>query len=233
MAKIYSLVVENDRCCGSETLLFYTEAERNARALAIVTEEWDADLGPMPDDWREAYEAANGAVKPGRKAKLSQDVTISDDAAERFAETFSVAARKAFGLDRMAISRATLGNMRQNLVIALVTVAGLVAFCAGAATAYAFYDVRPETFFTTQKSRTEKIETRMKIMTESQTATIYVLKCHKGRRLIHSAWAAHLQIEMETASATESICAQRPRRVQFQIPSDKAAQLGTATWMMC
>jgi hypothetical protein len=73
----------------------------------------------------------------------------------------------------------------------------------------------------------------MKIMTESQTDMIYVLKCHKGRLQIHSAWAAHLQIEMETASATESICAQRPRRVQFQIPSDKAAQLGTATWMMC
>lgn len=55
MAKIYSLVAENDS--GSETLIFYTEAERNARALAIVAEEWDADLGPMPDDWWEAYEA--------------------------------------------------------------------------------------------------------------------------------------------------------------------------------
>lgn len=55
MAKIYSLVAENDG--GAETLIFYTEAERDARALAIVAENWDADLGPMPGDWWEAYEA--------------------------------------------------------------------------------------------------------------------------------------------------------------------------------
>ena len=36
------------------------------------------------------------------------------------------------------------------MTLMLVTVAGLVAFCAGAATAYAFYDVRPETFFNMQ-----------------------------------------------------------------------------------
>ncbi len=36
------------------------------------------------------------------------------------------------------------------MTLMLVTVAGLVAFCAGAATAYAFYDVRPDTFFNMQ-----------------------------------------------------------------------------------
>lgn len=57
--------------------------------------------------WREIYEAAKGTVKRGRPSKLSQVVTFSeDDLAERFAASFSEAARKAFGLDRMAISRA-------------------------------------------------------------------------------------------------------------------------------
>lgn len=56
--------------------------------------------------WREIYEATRGTVKRGRPSKLSQVVTISeDDPAERFAASFSEAARKAFGLDRMAISR--------------------------------------------------------------------------------------------------------------------------------
>lgn len=56
--------------------------------------------------WREIYEAAEGDVRRGRKAKLSQVDTISQDAAERFAASFSEAARNALGVDRMAISRA-------------------------------------------------------------------------------------------------------------------------------
>lgn len=56
--------------------------------------------------WREVYEAVSGAVKRGRPSKLSQPVTISDEAAEQFAASFSEAARKALGIDRMAISRA-------------------------------------------------------------------------------------------------------------------------------
>lgn len=58
--------------------------------------------------WREAYEAANGAVKRGRPGKLSQVATISDEVTGRFAESFSEAARKALGLNRDAISRAML-----------------------------------------------------------------------------------------------------------------------------
>lgn len=56
--------------------------------------------------WREIYEAAAGAVKRGRPSKLSQLVTISEEAAEQFAASFSDAARKALGIDRMAVSRA-------------------------------------------------------------------------------------------------------------------------------
>ncbi|MBX3580790.1 MAG: ParB N-terminal domain-containing protein [Rhizobiaceae bacterium] len=60
--------------------------------------------------WREIYEATHGTVTKGRKAKLSQVATISgtaaDDGAERFATSFSEAARRALGVNRDAISRA-------------------------------------------------------------------------------------------------------------------------------
>lgn len=56
--------------------------------------------------WREIYEAARGPVKAGRRSKSSQVVTISEDGGERFAASFSEAARKALGIDRMAVSRA-------------------------------------------------------------------------------------------------------------------------------
>jgi len=56
--------------------------------------------------WREIYEAAHGTVQRGRKAKLLQVETISDEAAERFATSFSEAARKALGVDRVAVHRA-------------------------------------------------------------------------------------------------------------------------------
>lgn len=55
--------------------------------------------------WREAYEAANGAVTRGRK-KLSQVATNTEDQAEAFAASFSEAARKALGVNRDAVSRA-------------------------------------------------------------------------------------------------------------------------------
>lgn len=56
--------------------------------------------------WREIYEATSGTVKRGRPSKLSQVATISDDHAERFAASFSEAARKTLGLNRDAVSRA-------------------------------------------------------------------------------------------------------------------------------
>lgn len=56
--------------------------------------------------WREAYEAAQGEVKRGRPSKLSQVATISDEGADKFAASFSEAARKALGINRDAVSRA-------------------------------------------------------------------------------------------------------------------------------
>ena len=67
--------------------------------------------------WRDIYEAANGKVKPGRKAKKA-DAGISaklaliqtggdlDDQSAKFAVCFSEAAQAAFGLSHRAIFRA-------------------------------------------------------------------------------------------------------------------------------
>ncbi|SMH42162.1 ParB/RepB/Spo0J family partition protein [Mesorhizobium australicum] len=56
--------------------------------------------------WREAFEAVQGVIRKGRPAKLSQLATISDDDIDRFAGSFSEAARRALGINRDAISRA-------------------------------------------------------------------------------------------------------------------------------
>lgn len=59
--------------------------------------------------WREIYEDAVGAVKPGRKAISRKLATNSNEElealADQFAGTFSDAARKAFKLSRDAIFR--------------------------------------------------------------------------------------------------------------------------------
>lgn len=56
--------------------------------------------------WREVYEAAHGTVRKGRPAKLVQVAPISDEHAERFASSFSEAARRALGINRDIIKRA-------------------------------------------------------------------------------------------------------------------------------
>lgn len=58
---VYSLVVDNDG--GTTTQLFTTAKERDTRALMIVAEEWSRlkKPEPIPADWREAYDALDGA----------------------------------------------------------------------------------------------------------------------------------------------------------------------------
>jgi len=56
--------------------------------------------------WREVYEAVHGAVRKGRPGKSSQLATISDDQVDRFAASFSEAARRTLGVNRDAVSRA-------------------------------------------------------------------------------------------------------------------------------
>lgn len=62
--------------------------------------------------WRDIYEAAQGKVKPGRKAKTSPDdisaklALIGEEAVERFSASFSEAAQTAFSLSRRDVFRA-------------------------------------------------------------------------------------------------------------------------------
>lgn len=59
--------------------------------------------------WREIYEQAQGAVKPGRKKKYHDDTNSDADtmtvAAEQFAATFGEAAQRALGLSKMTVWR--------------------------------------------------------------------------------------------------------------------------------
>jgi hypothetical protein len=54
--EIWSLVIDSDS--GTEIEIFGTEAERDARCLAVCAAAWqDAEyLEPMPADWRAAWE---------------------------------------------------------------------------------------------------------------------------------------------------------------------------------
>ncbi|MFH1796308.1 MAG: ParB N-terminal domain-containing protein [Pseudomonadota bacterium] len=56
--------------------------------------------------WRGIYEAVHGTVRKGRPTKMPQVAAISEDAAFRFASTFSEAAKRALGLSRDTIERA-------------------------------------------------------------------------------------------------------------------------------
>lgn len=56
--------------------------------------------------WREVYEAVHGTVRKGRPAKLVQVAPISDEQADRFAASFSEAARRVLGINRDTIKRA-------------------------------------------------------------------------------------------------------------------------------
>jgi hypothetical protein len=51
---IHSLTLDDDS--GTDVELFATRAELDQRARAIMSDYWDEDDGPMPADWREAWE---------------------------------------------------------------------------------------------------------------------------------------------------------------------------------
>lgn len=56
MAYLYSLVIDNDS--ETDTALFYNEAARGDAILHLCAALWDeADLGPMPATWEEAWDA--------------------------------------------------------------------------------------------------------------------------------------------------------------------------------
>lgn len=96
-------IVKEPADFASEAEITLREITENLAHRALSVLDRAVDIAR----WREIYEAANGTVKRGRPSKLSQLATISEDnGAERFAASFSDAARAALGLTRDAISRA-------------------------------------------------------------------------------------------------------------------------------
>lgn len=59
--KIWTLVHDSDS--GTSTEVFTDEAKLNARALAIIAEDWDEpEHGKMPEGWEQAWEDIGGTT---------------------------------------------------------------------------------------------------------------------------------------------------------------------------
>lgn len=86
MTTLYSLVTDDSS--GTETMLFMTEAERDARCTMICAAAWsDAEITePLPTDWRLAWERLES---DGCDFWLSMDEHRIISPAEQLAEAFA------------------------------------------------------------------------------------------------------------------------------------------------
>ncbi|RRH98040.1 hypothetical protein EH240_19785 [Mesorhizobium tamadayense] len=99
---VIAAVVKRPEDFASEAEIALAEITENLARRELSALDRAVDIAR----WREVYETANGAVRRGRPSKLVQVAPISDEGDERFAASFSEAARKALGISRDAIKRA-------------------------------------------------------------------------------------------------------------------------------